>query len=510
MKSLYEGIENTDVIYDIKCQLEDYEINEFERLKREFMIASDSHKKDAIRCKMAILLGKEKDEEVSKSSDFVSVQKTENKEVEVKESSFAPIPDTIEGIREEYEKINEELIKGNGNPELYERYLMLKQRAEELEEKSDDNVKIEETESEKSVLTEELERLLDDIPSRQGIVFPNTKDVEITPEELKVLLGDVSKGHEVSKASEGVEEQETILVEESDGENKTISWFRKVGQKLASRKRIGKDVRKENQVTNPNYEKVTASDKVVGEVGVEDDEIVVYEGIIDEEIIINPESIDESYKEDLLVGSDTPIQEGDNIEELPTGSDIAEQEDAEREKTSKEGDVARQEPKRDLLQEFGALPDEEKREMLMKIIDEVLGNKEAKAKKEEEAEAEKKRKTIVENAQVKRKTIVENAQVKRKAKEYIEERPVMEWEGEKFSDLSSRMAIAEFILTGKLGSDKMLIAIGGNIFSMKQDGKMIKLEYGKESQNPFETAKNKELGKGDRGKKVGEEMEYSY
>lgn len=109
-----------------------------------------------------------------------------------------------------------------------------------------------------------------------------------------------------------------------------------------------------------------------------------------------------------------------------------------------------------------------------------------------------------EEAETKRKELAEKAQLRRKAKEYIKERPVIEWEGEKFSDLSSRMAIAEFILTGKLGSDKLLTAIGGNIFSMKQDGKMIKLEYGKGCKNPFETTMNKGNGR----KSEQEEIEH--
>lgn len=461
MRNTYEGIEKTN-INSISLQLSDDEKRKFEDLLRVLTITTDEEKKRKIREEMAKVIGVEATNEDSqdlevKPKEIKKQQEKTDKEV---------MPNTIYAIREEYEKINEELIRGNRSPELYERYLLLKAQAEKLGEEVVEDIGVEvendktgESEKDETVsLPKDIQEMLDEIPAvkKGGTAF----NVAITPEEYAILLEDIpTKGKdtkldvEQNKGEEVQEEQGAIASKEDE----TKEEKPEVAQ--------GRDIE------------------------------VSYEDVTGEEIKINPGLIDESYKKELLTESHTPIQEGDNIEEVSTESSIAEQENTGRERTLKEGNTACQESKRDLLQEFGILPDEEKREMLIKMIDRLFGHKETK--KEEEA----KRK-----AETKRKELAEKAQLRRKAKEYIKERPVIEWEGEKFSDLSSRMAIAEFILTGKLGSDKLLTAIGGNIFSMKQDGKMIKLEYGKGCENPFETTMNKGNGR----KSEQEEIEHGY
>lgn len=462
MRNTYEGIEKTN-INSISLQLSDDEKRKFEDLLRVLTITTDEEKKRKIREEMAKVIGVEATNEDSqdlevKPKEIKKQQEKTDKEV---------MPNTIYAIREEYERINEELIRGNRSPELYERYLLLKAQAEKLGEEVVEDIGVEvendktgESEKDETVsLPKDIQEMLDEIPAEAK--GPRISEIEITPEELEILLGDIPKRDEDTESDIKPNERE-----KAQEHKQRSNWFRNIGKKLANLK-LGK----------------------TGDV-----------------IQINPEAIDEDYGKDLLPESYVLSQEKmeeietesgtssqEKIEEIETKSDTSAQEAAER-------DTVVQEGKRDLLEEIKGLPNAEKRKVFDQMLDDLFGKKEVVAKaevekaKEEETEAEKAK-----------------SELKRGVKEYVKEHPVIEKDGKRFSDLPSRMALAELELAKKLNKDRTLIAIDGKAFSLKKDGKMIELELGNGSQNPFAVAKNnKELGSGDRGRKTGEEIEYGY
>lgn len=113
MRNTYEGIEKTN-INSISLQLSDDEKRKFEDLLRVLTITTDEEKKRKIREEMAKVIGVEATNEDSqdlevKPKEIKKQQEKTDKEV---------MPNTIYAIREEYEKINEELIRGNRSPEI--------------------------------------------------------------------------------------------------------------------------------------------------------------------------------------------------------------------------------------------------------------------------------------------------------------------------------------------------------------------------------------------------------
>ncbi len=130
----YIGIED-ESIHSIQYQLDDWEINKFLSLKRDFAIATNSEKKSQIRREMANILGKDK-----KYTKPVEMKKEgtekENKSGEQGKKQNPP-ERTMDDIRAEFEQIKEELRKGNQDPKLRERFFELKAEAKELKARED-------------------------------------------------------------------------------------------------------------------------------------------------------------------------------------------------------------------------------------------------------------------------------------------------------------------------------------------------------------------------------------
>ncbi len=165
----YVGIEN-EYIHSINYQLDDWEIGEFESLKRELAVITDSKKKSEIRHKMAVILGKEEDSKYSQqqtpekeeTKKEAKQEKKESEETTSHKPNQKPIPTTEEGIRAEYEEMMEKIRNGKADKELYERYYQIKAEAEKL------GTTVEEPVITKSGQEDETDMDLDLLPRKNG------------------------------------------------------------------------------------------------------------------------------------------------------------------------------------------------------------------------------------------------------------------------------------------------------------------------------------------------------
>ncbi len=457
----YVGIENEDIMYGTNSQLEDYEIDEFARLKKALIITADLDKKNEIRHKMAVLLGMENAEKYREDSSAEAVEQQgveEEKKEEVTKTEAKPIPDTIEGILSEYEEILEKINKGEGTSELYERYCFLKQKAEELGNTIEEEAEVE---SEDPSFEEELKQLNIDLETNKGVKFQSYTRPEITPEEMAALLGEDLPKQETKKG-----------------------WFQTFSDKISDWRSSRSERKYENL---EETETGVVSDKAETEFIPEEAEIDVIPGKVDteaEQLISAEIKEEETVAETGLAQKETGKQ--DEPKKSEEGTTKADEMDSLSDKLRKEKDI-------ELMAK--RIMDPEVAKMIARTI--LQGENEKGPEKKEGGNKQDKKAMNSE----------ERVKLKREVKKLVKENPVIEHGGRKFTDLPSRYIIAELKLTGKLVTLEtrgMVTDVTGKTYSIAKNGTMTEEKLSTQKQNPFEVAKKEQtqIGMGARGRRV--------
>ncbi len=474
----YVGIENEDIMYGTNSQLEDYEIDEFARLKKALIITADLDKKNEIRHKMAVLLGMENAEKYREDSSVEVVE--EEKKEEVTKTEAKPIPDTIEGILSEYEEILEKINKGEGTSELYERYCFLKQKAEELGNTIEEEAEVE---SEEPSFEEELKQLNIDLEANKGVKPQSYTRPEITPEEMAALLGEDLPKQETKKG-----------------------WFQTFSDKISDWRSSSSERKSEQEfdmgALERGYENLekTETGVVSDETGMEflpdetetkfipeEAEIDVIPGKVDteaEQLILAEIKEEEIVAETGVAQKETGKQ--DEPKKSEEGTTKADEMDSLSDKLRKEKDI-------ELMAK--RIMDPEVAKMIARTI--LQGENEKGPEKIERGNKQDKKAMNSE----------ERVKLKREVKKFVKENPVIEHGGRKFTDLPSRYIIAELKLTGKLVTLEtrgMVTDVTGKTYSIAKNGTMTEEKLSTQKQNPFEVAKKEQsqIGMGSRGRRV--------
>ena len=501
----YVGIENEN-IYNIQYQLDSDEIRRFEELKRALAITSDENKKDEIRHKMATILGKEMTEEDSpKATAKQEEKKEESKKAEVVEEEFGAIPDTLEEIRMEYDKINEELIKGNKDPRLFERFLQLNQMAEKLQEQ----------EKAETEVQSEPEIEVSNVKENKS----ETNGIELTPEELKMLLGDPLEVGE----PEGEEKPEK--------KEKVKKWFRDVAEKVASIA-SRKEKKTDENTAFDTYEKADTVQTAIGE-DFPVDEIPMEEYPENEETFMEEEKESEISLEDIIENdgravekeqedADEMMEEDEYVsyeeiigQEVEVSDEAIEGQFRKEEKDVSEEDVKPEKQEENKRDPFQVLTEEQQREMaeniatmVLQMLNEKNGNRVIPEEKTEEVVPEEKTEEIVQEEKTAtpndREKAIARAQLKIKIRNYLQEHRNMQFEGHLVTDLPSKMILAEYELTGKLEKPGLIVTTDNLAFEMSKDGSVKRRELGNKTGDPCQVARKEQsqLGLGDRGRRA--------
>ncbi len=463
MKSVnYEGIENLDIMRQTSCQLEDWEIEKFLKLRRDLAITLNPETRKKIRYEMAVMLGKVEEEKT------LAVEQEEEKEQEVISK-----PDTIAKIKDEYEEIKRELDEGSRDPKLHERYLGLKQEAEKL-----NNISGEQEEEKDGADSTEVVSSLS-FEEEMETDLGQSMQVELLPEEVEMLLG------------EEPQREETVEVEKRELGAKVKGWFKGAKDKLTDWKEAFVERKKGEPMsfaTIPEEEEH------------EDDFLPSWPS----------ETFDEyGMEEDCLIDNKQIEQEDREERENQEQEGVSAQVGEERLESVKQDpfQVLTDEAKKEMEMIIAKMIEEKVNERLQKV---VITSEKATEPVQEVAKPVETKRPVVSDAERARARM----ELKRKIKAMAKENKIFEYEGYEIEDFPSKLIVAELQLTGKLertGKTErsgIIYTKSDEILHVDEEGNITVGKYSQASQNPCEVSRKgqSQIGLGMRGR-AGMEMD---
>lgn len=428
-----------------------------------------------------------------------------------------------------------------------------------------EDIMSEETEEVVRDFEEEIQESENDNPNLDEMAFASDRREEtrpqqyyepLTPEEMKALLGGMSKqedGELMDKIEEmnfeGEQEKNPLPKQEDDEltdeieemnfeeeqrkdllpkkESKVISWLRTLGEKLTG-------WRKKKEDTDFGY--MTPPKEFESDAGrmTEEDFYLNFEE--NNVILDEPENVEDITApiEEVNVTTDEMLEEK---EEKEAKEDSAKKFEEEIHEQKDDETTEQEKPEKDKYDPFQVLTAEQKREMearvaaiIVEVIQKNFPNgvsenafvtREAENKMRNEETANKgsfagemSKSESAEDLEQRRKEAIEKAELKRNVKQMVKENEILEFQGYQVTDLPSRFIIAEYKLTGKIPQRKpdestnaIITTVDGTILKVDKEGNVTIGDYSKESQSPFEVAKNEQaqIGLGQRRRSAGME-----